>query len=418
MTDTGASGPAGLSSWRRPLRARDTGEGHRSATPLELFFDLCFVVAVAQAAAALHHGLAEGHVDEALVRYPIVFFAVWWAWMNVTWFASAYDNDDVPYRVAVLVQIAGVLILAAGVPRAFEDDELGVVTLGYAVMRVALVWQWLRAARDDPERAATGRRYAAGVAGCMVGWGLLLLVPDGWNTLGFLVMVVAEMSVPVWAERAEVTTWHPRHIAERYGLFTLIVLGESVLAVTVAVQVALDAGGGVGGLLEIAAGGLLIVFSMWWLYFAQPTEDVMDRARSSFGTTSRPSFVWGYGHLVVFASAAAVGAGGAVAVDQATHHAELSARGATAAVAVPVALYLLSVWLLHARVWRAQGARGLLLPGAAALVLLATLAESVLVVGVLMAALVVAQVALDREVPEAVGAPDADGPPARGRRSV
>jgi low temperature requirement protein LtrA len=403
------------------MQARDTGEDHRTATPLELFFDLCFVVAVAQAAGSLHHELAEGHVGDALVRYPMVFFAVWWAWMNVTWFASAYDNDDVPYRAAVLVQIAGVLILAAGVPRAFEGDEFGVVTLGYAVMRVALVWQWLRAARDDPERAPSTRRYAVGVAVCMVGWGLLLLVPAGWLGAGFVFMAVAELAVPVWAERPAVTTWHPRHIAERYGLFTLIVLGESVLAVTVAVQSALDAGGGVGVLLEIAGGGLLIVFAMWWLYFSQPTEDAMDRARSSFGVTSSPSFVWGYGHLVVFASAAAVGAGGAVAVDQATHHAELSARGATAAVAVPVALYLLSVWVLHARLWPGRGARALLMPAAAVVVLLAILTESVLAIGVVLVLLVVAKVAVEPERRDAgqLDEPlDADEPPADGRRLV
>ncbi len=364
-------------AWRRPMRARGPGEEHRVATPLELFFDLCFVVAVAQAAAGLHHLTAEDRLGDALVGYPLTFFAIWWAWMNVTWFASAYDNDDVPYRLAVLLQIAGVLILAAGVPRAIDDRDLGVVTLGYAVMRVALVAQWLRAGAGDPERRTTDRRYAAGVTACMVGWALLLAVPDGWRGLGIAVLIVAELSVPIWAERAGVTTWHPHHIAERYGLFTLIVLGESVLASTVAVQTALDAGESVGGLVEVAAGGLLIGFSMWWLYFGKPA--------AHGGVTSTTSFVWGYGHLVVFASAAAVGAGMTVVVDQTTHHADLSARGATAAVAIPVALYLLSVWGLHE--WgRRPG--GLRFPVAAGLVLVAALAESVLAIGLVVAVLV------------------------------
>jgi low temperature requirement protein LtrA len=364
------------------MRARGTDEEHRTATPLELFFDLCFVVAVAQGASALHHGLAEDRLGDVLVGYPIVFFAIWWAWMNVTWFASAYDNDDVPYRLAVLVQIAGALILAAGVPRLFDERDLGVVTLGYAVMRVALVWQWLRAARGDPERRTTDLRYAAAVAACMAGWGLLLIVPEGWRALGVPVMVVAELSVPIWAERTGATTWHPHHISERYGLFTLIVLGESVLAATIAIQTALDAGEALGGLIEVASGGLLIVFSMWWLYFAKP-------ARHG-GVTGMTSFVWGYGHLVVFSAAAAVGAGISVVVDQATHHAEVTARAATAAVAVPVALYLLSVWLLHAWRWpAAAGGRpqGLRFAVAAGLVLLATLTESVLAIGVIVAAL-------------------------------
>jgi low temperature requirement protein LtrA len=400
VSDPDVSGPAlaGARPWRRPMRARDAGEQHRTATTLELFFDLCFVVAVAQAAGSLHHRLAEDQIGEALVGYPMVFFAIWWAWMNVTWFASAYDNDDVPYRLAVLVQMAGVLILAAGVPRAFDERDFGVVTLGYAVMRASLVWQWLRAARFDAERRSTALRYAFGVAACMGGWGLLLVVPDGWLAVGFPLMVVAELAVPIWAERVAVTTWHPGHITERYGLFTIIVLGESVLAVTVAVQSALDAGGSTGGLVDVAGGGLLIVFAMWWLYFA--------KSPGHGGMTSWTSFVWGYGHLVVFASVAAVGAGGAVAVDQVTHHAELSARGATAAVAVPVALFLLSVWALHS--WR-RPTQGLRFPVTAGIVLMAALTESVIVIGLVLAALVVSiQVSGYRvpgdDLPEGLGA--------------
>ena len=112
----------------RPMRARRRDEPHRAATPLELFFDLCFVVAVAQAAASLHHAVAEGHLGHALTSYLMVFFAIWWAWMNFTWFASAYDTDDAPYRLATLVQIAGVLVLAAGVPAAFADGDFTVIT--------------------------------------------------------------------------------------------------------------------------------------------------------------------------------------------------------------------------------------------------------------------------------------------------
>ena len=93
----------------------------------------------------------------------MVFFAIWWAWMNFTWFASAYDNDDVLYRLGVFVQIAGVLILAAGVPRAFASASFAIVTLGYAVMRVGLVSLWLRAARrrptPPPDRHPLRRRH-------------------------------------------------------------------------------------------------------------------------------------------------------------------------------------------------------------------------------------------------------------------
>jgi low temperature requirement protein LtrA len=180
--------------WIRPMRARSADEDHRAATPLELFFDLCFVVAVAQAAASLHHALAEDHISQAIVGYPTVFFAIWWAWMNFTWYSSAYDTDDVVYRLATLVQIAGVLILAAGVPRAFDDRDFGVVTLGYAVMRTALVFQWLRAAHGDPEHRSTARRFALGVSLCMVGWIALLVIPEDARFVGFGVMVATDCS--------------------------------------------------------------------------------------------------------------------------------------------------------------------------------------------------------------------------------
>src|SRR4051794_31325905 len=102
------------------MTGRSGAEPHRAATPLELLFDLCFVVAVAQASGALRHALGEHRPGHAVLGYAAVFFAIWWAWVNFTWFASAYDTDDVPYRLTTLVQIGGALILAAGVPRAFD----------------------------------------------------------------------------------------------------------------------------------------------------------------------------------------------------------------------------------------------------------------------------------------------------------
>ena len=77
------------------------------------------MVAVSQASAQLHHALGAGHFHTAVVGYLLVFFAIWWAWVNFTWFASAYDVDDLLYRLLTFVQIVGVLILAAGVDSAF-----------------------------------------------------------------------------------------------------------------------------------------------------------------------------------------------------------------------------------------------------------------------------------------------------------
>ena len=121
-----------------PMLSRDVGEHHRAATPLELFFDLCFVVAVAQAVAGLHHAAVEGHFVEGISRYAIVFFAIWWPWVNFTWFASAFDTDDIAYRIAVLVQIGGNLTIAAGIPRIFSDMDPTIGVIGYVIMRVAV----------------------------------------------------------------------------------------------------------------------------------------------------------------------------------------------------------------------------------------------------------------------------------------
>jgi low temperature requirement protein LtrA len=319
---------------------RDPKEAHRTATPLELLFDLTFVVAVAQAAAALHHDLGDGHAAHGVVSYTMVFFAIWWAWMNFTWFASAYDNDDVPYRLAVLVMIAGSLVLAAGIGRGFDHGGNVVVVVGYVIMRLAMVTQWLRAAASDPPRRGTDRRYAAGVTIVQLYWLLLLLVPQQLFFVGFVIAVVAELAVPVLAERKIPTTFHPHHIAERYGLFTVIVLGESVTAATLAFQGALDEAENGRSLIGMAVAGVVILFCLWWMYFDHEANPRLDSARSTF--------IWGYGHYVVFSAAAAVGAGLVVAVAYRRELTEgLSAVGSALAVAVPVVVYLLAVSFLH-----------------------------------------------------------------------
>lgn len=370
-SSTPPTGPAESSGGRfpqapvRPLIARTRTEVHRGATPLELFFDLCFVVAVAQAGVQLVHALAEGHVGEGILDYAMVFFAIWWAWMNFTWFASAYDNDDALYRVVTLVQMAGVLVLAAGVTRAFDDHDYGLVVLGYVIMRVAMAAQWLRAARTARGAERTvAVRYAVGVLVCQVGWMGLLVLPEPARSWLFLVMAIAELSVPVIAERSRPTTWHPRHIAERYGLFTIIVLGETILAATVAVKSAADEHEALGELLPIATGGLLIVFSAWWIYFVVPIHGHL--------RSNRQSFLWGYGHYLIFASAAAIGAGLEVAVEQAVGVAHISTLAASASVTLPTALYLLSVWALHARHFKVGLAQQLVLPTTALLVICCT----------------------------------------------
>jgi low temperature requirement protein LtrA len=377
------------------MAPRDPSETHRAATPLELFFDLTFAVAVAQAASAFEQGLVGGRAGVVLVGYPLVFFAIWWGWMNFSWFASAYDTDDVAYRIAVLVQVAGVLILAAGVPRALAHRDFGVIVVGYVVMRTAMVSLWLRAAGGDRERRVCALRYASGIGTLQVGWILWsLLLPADLRLPLFFVLVVGELAVPLWAEAAGRTAWHPEHIAERYGLFTIIVLGETLLAATAGVHAALADRTTLGDLAAVIVGGLLTVFSMWWLYFDMPTGHIVEAARKAFSERLNGAFAWGYGHYFIFAAAAAVGTGLAVAIDHVTGHSRLDSSEAGFALTVPLAIYLLVVWALHAPQKPPSRLRMFAVPLASALILASSFSgEPVLATGLILAVLVGVSVA-------------------------
>jgi low temperature requirement protein LtrA len=339
--------PAENSRIRVRMTPREIDEPHRVSSQLELLFDLTFVIAVAAVTAQLAHRIAAAHALDGILPFLQVFFAIWWAWMNFTWFASSYDTDDVPYRLLTMVQMAGVLVLAAGVPAAADHDDWRAVTIGYVIMRIALVAQWVRAGVEDPASRRTAFRYAAGVALTQVGWIVRLVLLDtevlpSWTQFPvFLVMVVLELSVPWWAERTVRTNWHPHHIAERYGLFTIILLGESVLAAATGVEGALDGHGISGSFLTIAISALVLLFALWWLYFLEPAGEGLSNRRER-------SYFWGYSHYGIFAALAALGAGLEVAVEQSGHHLEASHLAVTYAVAIPVAVYLTLLWAVHA----------------------------------------------------------------------
>jgi low temperature requirement protein LtrA len=335
------------------MSGRDIHEAHRASTPLELLFDLTFVVAIALAGAQLHHAVAEHHLAAGLLGYLTTFAAVWWAWMTFTWFASAYDTDDAPYRLATMVQMVGVLILAAGVARASQGD-FSIVTFGYVVMRVGLVALWWRAARQHRERRATAMRYVWGILFVQALWVARLALPPGWGYPSWLVLMVLEIAVPVWAARAGRTPWHAHHIAERYGLFTIIVLGECVLGATNAVAGVIEAGGWSWDVMWVGFGSAALVLALWWVYFLAPFGEALHHHRER-------AFGWGYGHFAVFASLGAMGAFLGVVADQlkapvaaaaaaASSHAPVSPTLAIGLVAAAVAVYLTSMWVMSARV--------------------------------------------------------------------
>lgn len=342
----------------KKLLARDTAEAHRVATPLELLFDLSFVVAVAQAAASLHHAVSENHAGAGVLAFCMAFFALWLPWLNFTWFASAFDNDDTLYRIITMVQIAGVLVVAAGIPAVFEHQDYRIVVGGYVVIRLGMVAHWLRASRDNPQHKTCTRRYAGGIAFMQVLWVLWLLVPPGLAVALWVVFMIGELLVPAWAERSGATTWHPHHIAERHGLFTLIVLGESILAATLAFQKGFDSG---VNLISLAAASLVIVFSVWWIYFEAPAHL----------HNLKKAFLWGYAHLFILGSIAALGAGLAASVDYDLHISHAPGTTVAAFTTVPLAVFLLCVWYVQDCPGQ-DGIRKYLLPAGAVVVLAAT----------------------------------------------
>jgi low temperature requirement protein LtrA len=382
-----------------PMRARVDDESHRAATPFELLFDLVFVVAVASLVTQTAHATVAGHLADSIFPFLQVFFAIWWAWMNFTWFSSGYDTDDVLYRVLGTVQMAGVLVLAAGVPGAFEQYDYSTVTIGYVIMRLGLVGLWVRATIEHPETRAVSGRYAIGVTLMQVLWVVkLLFFPAFLPVLMFAVFATLELLVPVWASRAGRDPWHPGHIAERYGLFVIILLGEGVLAATNGVQAALAASGLTGSLVVVGLAGLVILVGLWWVYFLQPAAEGLARHRSR-------GFYWGYAHYGLLVSLAAVGAGLEVAVEVTGHHTDLTATTAGLVVAVPVALALVLVWGVHRPlVERAEVPAYAVLP-AAALMIAAALAAPVLglpgvlvAVALLTGSVVVVTIAMSRTV--------------------
>jgi low temperature requirement protein LtrA len=268
------------------------------------------------------------------------------------------------------------------------------MTVGYVVMRIAMVAQWLRAASGDPAGRPVALRYAVGITILQVGWVARLFLPHQAGLVAFYVLAVGEMLLPAWAERAGArggSPWHPGHISERYGLFTLIVLGECIAAATVAIHAA-SASGLSAGLLAVAGGAVLLVFSVWWWYFEHPSEEGLRLSRQN-------AFVWGYGHYFVFGSVGALGAGLELAAAS-SHGGAGTATATTAglAVAVPVAVYLVATGALQGRLRRQAPGRMAIVTFAALLVMVAGGLASDLGVGtatVLMGGITVVLVVCD-----------------------
>ncbi|MGY0538524.1 low temperature requirement protein A [Nocardioides sp. YJ-D4] len=335
----------------RQMTGRDPHEEHRAATPLELLFDLTFVVAFGMSGNELAHQLAEGHIVAGIVAFCFASFAICWAWINYSWMASAYDTDDWAFRLLTMLQMVGVIIMALGLPEMFESVHEGerlhneIMIAGYVVMRVALCGQWLRAWRQDPGRRGAHRIYLVSILGSQVLWCVIAILPLDVATAfaAMMVPLVIELVGPFIAERHfGGTPWHADHIAERYGLLTIITLGEGVIG-TVAVMSAIvhepELGWSLDAILLLAA-GIGLTFGQWWTYFTIPWATMLERRRDR-------SFLWGYGHILLFAAIAATGAGLHVAAYLLEHESKLGEVGTVISVALPVGVYALVLYLLY-----------------------------------------------------------------------
>jgi low temperature requirement protein LtrA len=366
---------------RRRLSGRDPDEPHRTATPLELLYDLVFVVAFGQAANELAHYVAEDHVRTGVLGFAFAVFAISWAWISYSWFASAYDEDDWVCRLATMVQMVGVVILALGLPEVFASidhgDVLdnGVVVAGYIVMRVPMAFQWLRASRHDPARRPAHLTYFWTIIVAQAGWTALvfLSLPIGTTFALFLVLYAVELAGPAIAQRRKGgTPWHAHHIAERYALLVIITLGEGIIGTVASLSAVVHGpeGWSVDAVLVTVAGTGL-TFGLWWSYFTAPWGELLALHRER-------SFFWGYLHMLVFGGLAGVGAGLHVAAYYLEHHTEIGAVGTVLSVAAPLAVFVVTLYAIWTAMMRARDPfhTGLLLGTAAVLVLAVGLAEA------------------------------------------
>ena len=339
---------------RRRFTGRDPDEQHRAATPLELLYDLTIVVAFGTAADQLAHYVADDHISAGVGGFMFAAVAVSWAWLGYTWFASAYDTDDWVFRLATMVQMVGVIVVSLGLPQLFasldhgDTLDLDVVVAGYVIMRVALIFLWWQVSRQDPGHRRTARSYMTSSGIAQAGWVALAIadLPIPTTIALYLVLISLELAGPLFAERKGRTPWHPHHIAERYGLLVIITLGEVILGTVAALNAVVH--GHAGWTIEaalLAVAGVGLTFGCWWMYFALPWAEPMVRHRER-------GWAFGYGHLIIFGSLAAMGGGLHVAAYGLEGEAHISSTAIVLSVAIPVAVYVFTLYGVYSVMMR------------------------------------------------------------------
>jgi low temperature requirement protein LtrA len=294
---------AGFARLLEPPRLRTRGRGvdeERRATWLELFFDLVFVAAVGQ----LANALAAEPTTARFFEFLALFAPVWWAWMGFTFYANRFDTDDLLYRLLSLLAMFCVAVLATTIPSVFRGATEG-FPLAYVAVRLVLVTLYARASRHVPEARALASSFLGAFSVAVLIWLSSLLVDAPWAYVLWGVALSIELvaPIPAWRRLREAPV-DRRHLPERFGLLTLIVLGESVLAVVLGVsKVSWDAGSAAA-----AGSGFVVAAALWWIYFDFLDEGALT-ARGIFG-----GLTYTYMNYFVVVGLASLGAGVKLAV--------------------------------------------------------------------------------------------------------
>jgi low temperature requirement protein LtrA len=243
------------------LRSDDDQSLEKHADWLELLFDLIFVAAISQITLNLSGNYSAITFLESL---PL-FFAIWWGWTGHTFYLDRFNTDDIFNRVLTMVQMIVVASLAINVKNALTTTGAG-FAISYAILRFILVAEYIRVGRKIPEARPLTNRYSIGFGIAATIWLISAVVPDPWRFLIWGVAIVVDLLTPFGAGEIHINfPPHPTHLPERFGLFTIIVIGEAIVGVVFTISnVGLNLFTGLIGLM-----GLIISFSIWWGYFEE-----------------------------------------------------------------------------------------------------------------------------------------------------
>jgi low temperature requirement protein LtrA len=282
---------------------------HRTATWLELFYDLAFVVVVAVLGERLYSDVSW----TGLASFGGYFALLWWLWASHTFYADRYDTDDLVYRLLATAQMMAVLVMAAALTSGPAESTIA-FSAGYASARLVLLAMYARVYRHVAETRRLVGGYLVGFGLAAALWTASIFVPDQARFALWAVALTVDLATP-WVMRRQqaAVPLDVSHLPERFGLFTILVLGESLAAVMAGLR-HLD---WASGPVLTAAFGVALATTLWWMYFDNAEGSVVRRSEAD-RRTWRPT-AWIYTHLPLAAALAALGVALDHAVSEAGH---------------------------------------------------------------------------------------------------